>query len=444
MNWLQKLFSPGLQKKAFTPMYFGGSGQITGISDNPQNYLRQYSYNDIVYSLINLITDRISSVKWGIYRETKNGLREFQDDNLQALLDSPNPYTTFSDIVAHNTGFKLITGNSYLWAQRLTGGANEGIPAELWHLPPDLVNLVISKGFPPKVVQYQIPGWQATFQTEEILHSKEWNPNYDVTGTQLYGISKLKAALNLVNRNNSAMNAATAKFQNGGLETIIYVDDARFTGEETQAQAAGLKAKLREYDAEGRRIAVSGYKTGAVQLGLTNVELAIIEAEQWDLRRLCNIYGVPVQLMNDTSASTDNNMKDASRAMLTRVVIPELEMFKTSFNKKLRAEWGAKEGIIIDYDQTSFTELEEDKNEQMKWLMPLMQNGFPLNRVLDILGLEKLDDPYYDLPRVTQQMGDTIEERQQTEVDAILNQNGVNPNMPNQRMMNNNDVRPVK
>jgi HK97 family phage portal protein len=437
VNWLQKLFTPRLSTKAFTPILYGSGSVVTNISDNPQNYLRQYSYNDIVYSLINLITDRVNSVKWGVYRETKNGLKPFEDENLQKLLDEPNPYNTFSDIVAHHTGFKLITGNSYLWAQRLIGGANEGIPAELWHLPADLVDLVVSRGFPPKVVQYQIPGWQAKFTPDEILHSKEWNPNYDTTGSQLYGISKLKAALNLVNRNNSAMNAATAKFQNGGLETVLFVDDERFTGDQTQSQALALKEKLREYDAEGRRIAVSGYKTGALQLGLTNVELAIIEAEQWDLRRLCNIYGVPVQLMNDTSASTDNNMKDASRAMLTRVVIPELEAFKTSFNKKLQTVWGGKDGVIIDYDQTSFSELEEDKNEQMKWLLPLMQNGLPLNRVLDILGLEKIDDPYYDLPRVTTQMGDTIEERQQTEVDALLSQNqipGVTAGQTNARM----------
>jgi hypothetical protein len=144
------------------------------------------------------------------------------------------------------------------------------------------------------------------------------------------------------------------------------------------------------------------------------------------MRRLCNIYGVPVQLMNDTSASTDNNMDSSTKGMLTRVVIPELNSFKEAFNKKLRTEWGYGEGIVIDYDQTTFTELEDDKNDQMKWLLPLMQNGLPLNRVLDILGLEKIDDPYYDLPRVTQQMGETLEEREDTEVDAILNNNGLN------------------
>lgn len=428
MNWLQKLFTPRIYTKAFTPiLYSGGAGHVTNIADNSTNYLKQYSYNDIVYSIINLITDRINSVKWGVYRETNKGLVPYDDELLQNLIDNPNPYDTFSNIVANNTGFKLITGNSYLWAQRLTGGANEGVPAELWHLPPDLVNLVVKGGFPPRILRYQIPGWGgADWAADDILHFKEWNPFYDTTGTQLYGISKLKAALSLVNRNNSAMNAATAKFQNGGLETVLFVDDERFTGEETAAQAAALKSKLMEYDREGRRIAVSGYKTGAVQLGLTNVELAIIEAEQWDMRRLCNIYGVPVQLMNDTSASTDNNVQHATKSMLTRVVIPELEAFKTSFNKKLQTVWGGKEGVIIDYDQTSFTELEEDKNEQMKWLIPLMQNGLPLNRVLDILGLEKIDDPYYDLPRVTQQMGDTIEERQDTEVDTILNQNQLN------------------
>jgi HK97 family phage portal protein len=427
VNWLQKLFSPRLNIKAAPFLYSGTGSTVTSLSDNSQTYLRQYSYNDIVYSIINLITDRIGSVKWGLYKETRNGLEEFKDENLSKLLRDPNPYCTFSEIVADHARFKLITGNAYLWAQRLQGGKNEGVPFELWHLPADLVTLEVTRTFPQRIVRYSVPGWQgAEWQPDEIIHTKESNPNIDIVGSHLYGISKLKAALSLVNRNNSAMNAATAKFQNGGLETIIFVDDERFTGEEGAAQAAALKAKLREYDAEGRRIAISGYKVGAQQLGLTNVELAIIEAEQWDMRRLCNIYGVPVQLMNDTSASTDNNMDSSTKGMLTRVVIPELNSFKEAFNKKLRTEWGYGEGIVIDYDQTTFTELEDDKNDQMKWLLPLMQNGLPLNRVLDILGLEKIDDPYYDLPRVTQQMGETLEEREDTEVDAILNNNGLN------------------
>lgn len=427
MNWFQKLFTPQASLKAArTPVMYTGGGQITNLADNAQTFLRQYSYNDIVYSIINLITDRVASVKWGLYKETRNGLKPFEDENLQRLLDSPNIYTTFSDLVAQHVGFKLLTGNAYLWAMMIKGGANEGLPDELWHLPPDLVNLKVKGSFPPKIVQYLIPGWQgAEFDPKEIIHTKEWNPNYDITGTQLYGISKLKAALNLINRNNSAMKASIGKFQNGGLETIIFVDDDRFTGDQTEQQAIALKNKLLEYDAEGRRIGVSGYKTGALQLGLSPVELAIIEAEQWDLRRLCSLFGIPAQLMNDTSASTYNNVNEAKKDLLTRVVIPELNAFKDAFNKKIATDWGGREGVIIDFDQTAFSELEEDKNEQMKWLLPLMQNGLPLNRVLEILNLEKIDDPYYDEPRVTTQMGDTLEERQQTEVDTILNQNQI-------------------
>lgn len=405
----------------------GRRGTITNMADNPGSYLTKgYSYNDIIYSIINLITDKIKAVNWGVYRESRNGLKPFEDERLQAVLDQPNPYTTFNELVAHHMAYKLLTGNAYLMAQRIEGGANEGVPAELWHLPADLVSMEITKGFPPRIVNYTIPAWRLTVGPESIIHSKEWNPRYDITGSQLYGQSPIKAAVNLLNRNNAAMLTSVQKYQNGGLEKIIFVDDDRFSGAETLTQAAALKAKILEYESNGARVAASGYKVGSIDLGLSPVELAIIESEKWDLRRMCNIYGVPPQLLGDTEGSTYNNMKEAAKAMLTRVVIPLLNEFKNEFNKKLSGDWGGRVGIIIDYDQTAFSELEEDKNEQMKWLLPLMQHGLPLNRVLEILGLEKINDPYYDEPRVTAAMGETLGERGENEVDILLNEvNGV-------------------
>jgi HK97 family phage portal protein len=426
MNFIHKLL--GIDKLIEKNAWMGGrtavrSGTFTGIGDNPTNYLHYgYNYNDIVYSIISLITDYVKSVEWKAYKEDRKGnLKPYDDDRLNQLLDRPNDYESFSELVGNHAAFKLLTGNSYIYTQRVTDGANEGLPEELWLLPADLVNLLITKTFPPRITGYQIQGWNIEFRPEDIIHSKEFNPNMDVNGSQLYGQSPLKSALGLINRTNSAMKVSTNKFQNGGLESIIYVDDDRFTAEQTLAQATAIKSKLKEYDEEGRRVAVSGYKTGVTNLGLSPVELNIIASEQWDLRRLCNIYGVPPQLMGDTEGSTFNNQKEAGKSLVNRVVIPILKSVKQDFNRKLK-EWGYTEGVIIDYDQTVFTELEEDRNEQMRWLMPLMEKGLPLNRVLEILNLEKIEDEYYDLPRVTQSMGETLEDHKSNEVDDVLNE----------------------
>jgi hypothetical protein len=60
--------------------------------------------------------------------------------------------------------------------------------------------------------------------------------------------------------------------------------------------------------------------------------------------------------------------------------------------------------------------------EMTDWIMPLMDRGLPMNRALDLMGLEKIDDPYYDEPRVTPQMGDTLTDFQINDVDEALNE----------------------
>ncbi len=41
------------------------------------------------------------------------------------------------------------------------------------------------------------------------------------------------------------------------------------------------------------RIGVSGYKLGWQSVGLSPVDLSIIESEKWDLKRFGAVYGVP-------------------------------------------------------------------------------------------------------------------------------------------------------
>jgi HK97 family phage portal protein len=440
MSLLSKILGlDRLYEKAFTRTIVR-AGTLTGIADNPTNYLQKgYNYNDIVYSIISLITDYVKSVEWGVYKEGKSGVEPFKDEILQEILDRPNDYETFSELVGNHVAFKLLTGNSYIYTQRTTDGANKGVPQEMWLLPADLVELVIQKSFPPRVLAYQISGWNAQFNPEDIIHSKEFNPNMDISGSQLYGQSPLKSALGLINRTNSAMMVSTNKFQNGGLESIIYVDDDRFDAAQTKAQAISIREKLREVDETGQRIAVSGFKTGVANLGLSPVELNIIASEQWDLRRLCNIYGVPSMMMGDSEATTYNNMKEAGKALVNRVVIPALKNFREDINRKLK-EWGYRTDVQIDFDQTVFTELEEDKGQMVTWLVQLMDRGLPINRALDILGLEKIDNPYYDEPRVTTTMGETIEEYESNDVDNVLNQvNGLlNGAATNGRAINSN------
>ena len=152
------------------------------------------------------------------------------DTRLNELLTYPNGEDTFGDLVEQWCGFKLITGNSFIYGKLIEGGANNGKPFELYALPSQYMAVIANINvFPPTRVGYQLYyGSMWSFDPKEILHDKYFNPQWNVTGNQLYGQSPLMAAARNLTRSNEAKTAAVASFQNGGPAGVLFMNDDRF------------------------------------------------------------------------------------------------------------------------------------------------------------------------------------------------------------------------
>lgn len=361
-----------------------------------------YVGNDIVYSIVKLITDKAKLAPFHVYKvKDERAAKQYKammaqpdkiesfrtleqlhkkafeiytgDSRLNDLLTYPNGEDTFGDLVEQWCGFKLITGNSFIYGKLIEGGANNGKPFELYALPSQYMAVIANINvFPPTRVGYQLYyGEMWSFDTREILHDKYFNPQWNVTGNQLYGQSPLMAAARNLTRSNEAKTAAVASFQNGGPAGVLFMNDERFDPISGQQQAQALKRAVSEKggSANFNSIAVSGYKVDWKQIGLSPVELNIIESEKWDMKALCNIYGVPSQLLNDADNKTYNNQMEGEKALTLRCAIPLLVGIRDNLNRKLKTDWGyAGQNIYVDFDPTVYAELESNKSEQVKWL----------------------------------------------------------------------------
>ena len=359
-----------------------------------------YVANDIVYSIIKLITDKAKIAPFHVYKVVDEkaakkykslaaqkdiNLKELEtlhkkayelytgDQRLNELLKYPNEEDCWSDLVEQWCGFKLITGNSFIYGKLIEAGNNQGKPYELFALPSQYMAIIANINvFPPTRAGYQLYyGQMWSFDTKEILHDKYFNPQWGVTGGQLYGQSPLRAAAKNLTRSNEAKTAAVASFQNGGPAGVLFMNDERFDPTSGQAQAQALKTAVSQKGgaANFNSIAVSGYKVDWKQIGLSPVELNIIESEKWDLKALCNIYGVPSQLLNDSDSKTYNNQREGEKALTLRCAIPLLNALTENLNRKLHTDWGYKgTNLYVDYDLSVYGELEANKSEQTEWL----------------------------------------------------------------------------
>ena len=379
-------------------------GIVTWQGADAQSFVNDgYVGNDIVYSIVKLITDKAKLAPFGVFKvinetaakkykalmsqpeKIKNwkdvlelrskAFEEYTgDQRLNELLKHPNDEDSWADVVEQWCAFKLVTGNSFVYGRLIEGGANIGKPLTINVLPAQYMAIIANvEVFPPVVAGYQLYfGKLWSFKREEILHDKYFNPQWNITGNQLYGQSPLKAASRTLTRSNEAKTAAVSAFQNGGPAGVLFMNDDRFDPISGGEQAAALKKSVSEKAGSSNynQIAVSGYKVDWKEIGLSPVELGILESEKWDMVSLCNVYGVPSQLMNDPNNKTFNNQQEGEKALTLRCAIPLLNEIRDDFNKKLHTDWGYanQQDVFIDYDLTVYQELEANKVQQVDWL----------------------------------------------------------------------------
>ena len=378
-------------------------GIVTWQGGTSQAYVNDgYQKNDIVYSIIKLITDKAKLAPFHVYRvidevsakrykslmKQPDKITNWQEVNqlhkkafevytgdarLNELLKYPNGEDTWADLVEQWCGFKLMVGNSFIYGKLIEAGSNQSKPYELFALPAQFMAIIADvEVFPPVRVGYQLYyGKLWSFDPKEILHDKYFNPQWNVTGNQLYGQSPLMAAARTLTRSNEAKTAAVSAFQNGGPAGVLFMKDSRFDPTSGQQQAQALKTAISQKGgAENfNSIAISAYEVDWKQIGLSPVELDIIESEKWDMKALCNIYGVPSQLLNDSDNKTYNNQLEGEKALTLRCAIPLLDALRDNLNRKLHSDWGYKgTNIYVDYDIKVYQELEANKVDQVNWL----------------------------------------------------------------------------
>ena len=141
---------------------------------------------------------------------------------------------------------------------------------------------------------------------------------------------------------------------------------------------------------------------GWTEIGLSPVDLNIIESEKWDYIALRNIYGVPPELLGLT-AKTHNNIQEAEKSLTSRCAMPQLNAYRDGLNRWLQSTAYKNSNIVVDYDQTCFTELQEDVKMKSEWVNQL--KGLSPNEQRNLLGLERIENPLFDEPWITTDMG---------------------------------------
>ena len=372
---------------------------------NPENddtYINEgYRKNATIYSLINIITKAATTIPFQVYEIDnkadykrykamtsglvdgnvlhkseilkKRALVEIEDTELHMLLDRPNPMQSYSSFITEVIAFGKLTGNRYIYGIAPESGANAGKYKEMYVMPSQMMEIV-SGGIMQPVKSYRIQyNGEVDIPAEQICHIKDFNPYYDGTGSHLYGQSPLRAGLRSMTTNNEAVQTGVKYLQNQTARGVLMSEE----GDINEVQEQQLKDKFRSAHQGSNNagdIIITPKKLSWVNFGLNASDVSLIEQYNASIKDLCNIYHVPVQMLNNTDASTYNNMKEAKKALYQNAVIPELCKIRDELNRWLAPQFGEK--LCIDFDFSVIPELQEETEKvvsqmsQAWWLTP--------------------------------------------------------------------------
>lgn len=362
-------------------------GQWVWPDDNKDVYIDE-GYKNVpnIYSIISLIIQKTSIVPFDIMRvkdqskyiKYKAALKsartpkdfatammlkhqamdKVEGTRLERVLQNPNETQTLEELFTQLDGYKLLTGNGYLWGWTPGIGPNSNVPTQLHVVPSTMLSAVTGTWQNP-VQEWKMQWQDEPIPAEELGHFKIWNPltSYSSPEQAIYGMSPLISCRRLMKKYHDADVSQGTMFKNMGPAGMLV---GEVGGTASEEQAIAIKDKWKKQYAGPRRagdMLITSAQLKWQQIGFSPVDLNTIEAKEEMLGELCNVYHVPIGMFTKVN-STENNMVESRKMLITDAVIPVVESRKGILNKWLAPKF--EDGLRIEFDYTIFSEIGEE------------------------------------------------------------------------------------
>ena len=343
-------------------LYYGTlfKGMPISFVDNPETLLDTgYMDNVDVFSIINYVARNASSVPLKLYNSSND---EITDHEVLELLERPNPDMTFTELLEAFYIYKFSIGNGYLYKPTLENGQNKGKTNEIWIMPGASVQAVSGSWTDP-IQGYKIleGEYWSEIPKQDVYHGKFFNPKFE-NGSWVYGLSPIKVAIELIRTQNYGYTALESSYLNGSPPYMITTkSDDPLTEEQQDNLEEKYKDKYGGAD-NFRKPLLSGVPLDVKMLGLSPVDLNILEVSKQGMRTLANVLGgVPSVLLNDLDNSTYSNYKEAKKTFYQNVIMPNNSTLEWGLTNWLLKPY---EGLKFRFDYSDIEELQESIKEK--------------------------------------------------------------------------------
>ena len=322
-----------------------------------------------IFIPIDAIADRASSISYDlVYEDT--GKEYIAKGNLKRLIENPNPFDRFSDIVYKSVFSELSDGNSYLYTKTPDAIKNPTIDniSNIWELIPNKTTPVllkeISNPFLIKDKSELIKSYDTFF-----FYQHEIEPRYILHRTAL-GINSFGKGISPLTRVEKNINNILAVYQarynvyakNGNAG--ILSRDVSQTNSLTEAvdpvtRDAILKDLQNRNGLTGDKnlMGISSIPLRYIKTLGTIAELQPFEETESNAITIAGIFGVDAELIPKKGSSTFTNKEGAERGLWQNVIKSICEDKASDLTKAFYLP----DGVVFKPNFSKVEALQEDK-----------------------------------------------------------------------------------
>lgn len=366
-----------------------------------QIYPTWYSYKEIaaykklddIFSVVTRLAKNTAAIPLYGYSDSMEDLPE--SDKLVKFL---HKFTYVKKLELYT--WLYLRGECFIYKKKFLGV--NGFVESVHFLNPSFVTLVLTDEWPQEIQGYFFrdnqQGFELYIPADECIFIKYFNPSDDYF-TSWRGMSPVEALCQRLTRMESNMRNSVGQLQNGGVPGVMYAKDLPHTAQSKtviDGTKTNLSAFISKAENKGAPMVMPG-EWGYFTIGSNLVDMASLEMEQLDFKKICNAWGVSARLFNEDGTGSEISDDNAQLGLYTNAIIPAVTMVEDAFNTELVSDFGV--GIrVIKHDLDSVYIL-----QQIKCKKALVWRDLPVmipNRVLEDMGESRIDDPLMDQPLI--------------------------------------------
>lgn len=307
------------------------------------------------------------------YEQKQLALKALEDlpetDPVYDLLE--NPSDTLSKFEWYEAAYSMLYlhGECIIWKER---GEVRNRPIKLHILFPQHVVLKVGRTFPQTILAYDyvIDGIKVmeNIPTEDIIHIRYFNPMMSLSGGELRGLSPLKVLAARLTRLDKEMDVSVAQLQNGGVNTIVYMDDLNESNGQTVIDVH--KDEFYKFSSNRQNVGSVYWAAGkmqAIPLGLKLSDMEVSALAKIDFKKLCNVYSVSDRLFNNDATGSEVSDLGARKGLYTDACIPNTTRFADALQRGLKDDFPDKKRFILS-DFSGVAVLQDNIKELAEWL----------------------------------------------------------------------------